>query len=523
MTTKRVIQLLRVSTEAQAGEDRAGIPAQRAANASTAKAHGLTIVRTIEMADVSGAAVLRAPEMQELLRVIESPEIEGVVAKEFSRLMRPENYGDFAILQAFAETHTVLYLPEGPMDFRNKTGRLMGTIRAAIAGLEMSEIKERTWAAKESMRRAGKFPSADIILPFGVGYERGAQNWYYKPEAEKVAEVFRRFLSGNTNYDALSEFLGLSRGSVKNILTNPIFTGWRVIDKKRDVSVSSRTYRAGGRQGDRPKVNRTPEEIIRVRVIEDGLVSESDFRQVQRMVEQKATRNLRMRTKVGHFTYNGFLWCAKCGDRLHTFRNQFDRYYYICSNKKRKDAAGDFLCRHSCYQNRDKLEPVLDDLFSTRLTDEGFLQRLFEHQDRQSRHTESRSRMERLQEHLETLGQKRQRVIELFIDGEISREERGRRLGQIEGEMAKTQEMISREQPPTVLSVDAVAELFSPFLEWKMLERENKRQLLSAICPQIRVQNYVVDGVFVALDDAHSDMDSPVKMEPSASLVLPCR
>ena len=68
------------------------------------------------------------------------------------------------------------------------------------------------------------------------------------------------------------------------------------------------------------------------------------------MVEQKATRNLRMRTKVGHFTYNGFLRCAKCGDRLHTFRNQFDRYYYICSNKKRKDEAGDFLCRIGFYE-----------------------------------------------------------------------------------------------------------------------------------------------------------------------------
>jgi DNA invertase Pin-like site-specific DNA recombinase len=323
---RRVIELLRVSTEAQAGTDRAGLPAQKAANLATAKAHGLTIVRTIAMADVSGAAVLRAPEMQELLKLIENPEIEGVVAKEFSRLMRPENYGDFAILQAFAETSTILYLPEGPMDFRNKTGRLMGTIRAAIAGLEISEIKERTWAAKESMRRAGKFPSADILLPFGVGYDRADEKWYYKPEAEKVAEVFRRFLAGQTNYDALSEFLGLSRGSVKNILMNPIFTGWRVIDQKRDVSVSSRTCRAGGRQGDRPKIDRSPEEVIRVKVIEDGLVSESDFRRVQCLIEQKASRNLRMRTKVGHFTYNGFLWCAKCGDRLHTFRNQFDRH-----------------------------------------------------------------------------------------------------------------------------------------------------------------------------------------------------
>ena len=95
---KKAIELIRVSTEGQAGEDRAGIPAQRAVNLRTASQHGLEIVKTIEITDVSGTAVLRSPGMQELLRLIESPDICGVVTKEFSRLMRPENFGDYALL-----------------------------------------------------------------------------------------------------------------------------------------------------------------------------------------------------------------------------------------------------------------------------------------------------------------------------------------------------------------------------------------------------------------------------------------
>ena len=134
--SKKAVELIRVSTQEQAAEDRAGIPAQRAANRKTASQYSLEIVRTFELADVSGTAILQAPEMQELLRMIESPEIVGVIAKEFSRLMRPENYADFAILQHFSETNTILYLPEGPIDFSSKSGRLLGTIRAAIAGLE---------------------------------------------------------------------------------------------------------------------------------------------------------------------------------------------------------------------------------------------------------------------------------------------------------------------------------------------------------------------------------------------------
>src|ERR1035437_3305443 len=172
---KRAIELIRVSTAEQAGDDRASISAQRAVNRQTAARHGLEIVRTVEISDVSGAAVLKSPEMQELLTAIQSPNIDGVVAREFSRLMRPENFGDYALLQAFAESNTILYLPDGPIDLSNKSGRLLGTIRAAMAGAERSEILERVWTAKEAKRRSGKNPQSAITLPYGVGYDRTAE------------------------------------------------------------------------------------------------------------------------------------------------------------------------------------------------------------------------------------------------------------------------------------------------------------------------------------------------------------
>src|SRR5579863_8193180 len=113
---KRVIELIRVSTQGQAGDDRAGIPAQREINRRTAKSFDLEIVKTIEIVDVSGTSVLACPEMHELLRLIDSPHIEGVVTKEFSRLIRPDKFTDLALLETFIETKTVLFLPDGPMD-----------------------------------------------------------------------------------------------------------------------------------------------------------------------------------------------------------------------------------------------------------------------------------------------------------------------------------------------------------------------------------------------------------------------
>jgi DNA invertase Pin-like site-specific DNA recombinase len=187
--SKRVIQLLRVSTEGQAADDKAGLAAQRAVTQRTAATYGLEIVRTIEMSDVSGTAVLRAPEMQELLRLIESPDIHGVIAKEFSRLMRPENFKDYELLQAFVDTRTVLYLPDGPIDFSSSMGGFMGLIRAGMARIERREILARMNDAKEAMRLAGRNTGGRSTLPFGVDYS-DARGWSYTAEAEKVRAAF---------------------------------------------------------------------------------------------------------------------------------------------------------------------------------------------------------------------------------------------------------------------------------------------------------------------------------------------
>src|ERR1035437_11157554 len=117
---KKVIELIRVSTLGQADDDRAGVPSQRTANKRTCEQQGLEIGPVIEIADVSGASVLLASGMQKLIRLLQSRAFSGVVAREFSRLIRPESFADFAMLQVFADTKAVLYLPDGPVDFRNK-------------------------------------------------------------------------------------------------------------------------------------------------------------------------------------------------------------------------------------------------------------------------------------------------------------------------------------------------------------------------------------------------------------------
>jgi Recombinase len=64
------------------------------------------------------------------------------------------------------------------------------------------------------------------------------------------------------------------------MLRNPIYCGWRIISQKRDPSPSAHKAKPDGRQADRPKINKSPDEVIRIKVIDEPLVSEEDFKRV---------------------------------------------------------------------------------------------------------------------------------------------------------------------------------------------------------------------------------------------------
>jgi len=488
---KKAIELIRVSTEGQAADDRASIPAQRAVNHRTCVQYGLEIAKSIEISDVSGASVLLAPEMQQLIQLIQAPDIHGVVTREFSRLMRPENFADYALLQAFVDSNTVLYLPEGPLDLTSKTGRLMGTIRAAIAGLERTEILERIWTAKEAKRRRGELAQSHIVLPYGVGYEEGA-GFYYKPEAERIREAFRLFLAGNQSYSRLARLVGVTPRGMHLVLRNPIWTGWRVIDKKRDTSAVGRYPSVNGRQADRRKIYRSAEEVIRVKVIAEPLVSEEEFQAVQRIMDLKQAKHWRTRDDYEHrFTYNGFLTCAACGEPVHTALARRD--YYTCRGRR---------SRHACrtkYMARERLEPMLDTLFASELTHPRFVRRCVEELKRRTEETGSASRVQRLILDIRALNEKRARVIDGFLEGLINREERDRRLSVIDRDTRMAQDLLVRESPAASLDVRKLIKTFAPLVEWRHWTRDQKRSVLSAIVSEIRVADYRIECLGINL------------------------
>jgi DNA invertase Pin-like site-specific DNA recombinase len=523
---KKVIELIRVSTAGQARDDRASIPAQRAINRRTAEVHGLDIVRTIELVNVSGAAVLRTPEMQNLLKLIENPDIEGVVVREFSRVMRPDNFGDFVLFQAFQDTGTMLYLPDGPLDLNSKTGKLVAGLRAIIAGNELSEIRERIWAAKEEKRKAGKLAQSAACLPFGVGYEE-SRGFFYNGDSARVREAFRLFLSGEHSYVKLAGMVGVTPRGMHLIMRNPIWTGWRIIDQKRDTSPASRRVSAGGRQGDRPKVKRSPDEIIRVKVLAEPLISDQEFHRVQQIMDTKSRLHWRSRPDFGHaFTYNGFLICSECQSLIYGKLCR-SHHYYVC---KARTVPSMPRCI-SATMKRDRLEPALDDIFGVKLTSRDFLSWLVEELEKKYCTAAVRCRIARLETEVGRLRQKRGRVLDTFFEGVLTRTERDVRLGALDKQMKFAEQMLMRETPVPKLSAGEMATAFSALFDWPVLGRESKRRILAATVPEIHVSNYVVSGIAMivpGISDGESRTaagfvvaESPTFLPPPGRIFIP--
>ena len=97
--------------------------------------------------------------------------------------------------------------------------------------MERTEILERIWTAKEEKRRRGDLAQGHIVLPWGVGHDL-ARGFVPQARGGASSRGIPAVPGWKRGYGQLSRLVGVTPRGIHVIMRNPIWTGWRVIDKK---------------------------------------------------------------------------------------------------------------------------------------------------------------------------------------------------------------------------------------------------------------------------------------------------
>ena len=103
--------------------------------------------------------------------------------------------------------------------------------------------------------------------------------------------------------------------------------------------------------------------------------------------------------------------------------------------------------------------------------------------------------IQRLNSEINVLRRKRERVIDGFIEGVIENRERDKRLTAIDDGIRVAQDALTREAGDTPPDIESLIEAFAPLAEWEFWTRDQKRQVLSTLVPDIRVADYKVESL----------------------------
>jgi DNA invertase Pin-like site-specific DNA recombinase len=520
--TIRLVEIRRVSTEEQARDDRSGLDRQAESNRKTAERIGAVLIEPpIVITDVCRENFIDTPEWRTIRTLIADPDVHIVVDMQDRIAGALEG---IPIIIECKRTNTQIYHSQGVTDPTTFAGQVLATFTALAAGNELHSIRHRAQGGKESKRREGIFPSSDISLPTGIAYIRTkgerAGRWTYDDKIAVVREVYRLVVEdGIRNWAEVARHAGAtSNVTVRNMLTNPIYMGWWIVDEKRQPGATP--IKSDGRRKDRKKIKRAPEEVIRHQVFrpkggpqdptdprEEAVVDEGTWDLVQSIVESKREAFYKPREPKGNtrFTYTGRIWCAECGEAIWSRtkpkvgRAAGRRDWYACKSTQR---GGGRSCPTK-YLKRETVNDALDRLFSTVFANEQFISALIsqgldaDRQDFSDQITAASKALKKVED-------QRSRLLDLYMDGSWERAELDARRGKLDAVRDKAVRELKRLQRAQAMAdktmvLEGLREVLLALSEYEFWTPKQKRELLAKFFPRIDVSKKGVERIRVAL------------------------
>ncbi len=503
----RLIALVRVSTQGQADE---GTPeTQRAIIRRIAQREGVTEDRLtwVEVSNVSGGNWTATPEWRRHVEPFLSDPNVHIACYHPDRVCRATKPAELEALYQILSSGTLIYHPMGVKVPSPDGDFTIDYLEGLLAGREKLRIKQRTWDAKEDMRRSGQVPDPRH-LPLGVTYDRESQKWSYTEDAEIVRRAFEMFVvDGIDNLSAIGRACGGVHASrIAAWMRNPLYRGVRVIDHwARGEYVPG----PDGRQGTHKLVPRPKDQIIRVRVFDpaDQLIDDETWRAANARLDQRAGKRRAARsTNLDAIWLTGFMWSAH--ERLGP---QADGWITLDLSRPAEHvvygASGYHGLRYhcACKGTRNRLEKcgfrhleagvvnrALDNYLTAMCTEGWFTERV-----RAGGSTAKPKKDERpiLEAQIQAVERKLARLADLYLDEKISRVEHDKRHDGLTTERSRLQAALDALGTLPVVDQQAVEDALAAMTWDAGWMAEAKRDWMARYRVRVRVSNTGVESV----------------------------
>lgn len=419
----------RVSTDKE--DQLNSLEAQKEFFAEYTKRTGDNLVRLYADEGISGTKIKNRREFLRMMADAELGCFELVVVKDISRFARNtvdllQNVRRLKALGIETQFLTANMTNMGNSEF-------VLTIFGALAQEESANTSKRIKFGKRLNAEKGRVPN----LVFG--YDKTPGEYFHlrvnEREAAAVRDVFRWYVKEGIGAAKISILLNerhirtkrgcaWSANAVCRILTNPLYTG-RVVNGRQEVEDF-----LTGRRRDRAKDDWLVSERPELRIVEPAA-----FAEAQRLLAARGQAfRLHGERHSNRHLFSTLIRCKECGWSFRrssrTFRNTYVRW--VCSGRSGRGADS---CANRTAVDEDELIETLQEYFADLLRcKKQVVRRAVAEFERGCRaKEENRSQRKELSAELSRLRGARRRLLDLYADDVMTREELTERMGGLRG------------------------------------------------------------------------------------------
>lgn len=275
--------------------------------------NNITIIRIYKEV-VSGDGLFTRPKMIELLNDIEQGLYTAVLCVDIDRLGRSSTKDSGIIIETLQDNNCRIITLDKTYDLKDDTDEMTVELKTFFARQELRSIRKRLQRGEIETIKSGGHTGEP---PYG--YRR---LWLDKTptlepteEAANVRMIYNWYINDGYGSQSISQKLNamgiaapdggkFSRSSVQMILSNPIYCGRIVWNRKRRIKKRNPTDKFR-------EVPNPPEMWIDVQGLHEAIVTEEEWNEAQRIRSEHS--HPPAFTGVIKNPYSGLVYCANCG------------------------------------------------------------------------------------------------------------------------------------------------------------------------------------------------------------------